>query len=1172
MYCLLQYVLDSIQSKPNPSDATLETFSFKTNVSTEASFTIIKFLRKVLTFIMFNAENFYDESLSMTSMSSSFRYNRLMLARAKVERMPRRDQLRHKSAMKKARFSKVYQDMSVQGIPQAIEFGVVDLIVKLVRNGMSSQVWRKACKLGRELLDSFPADRIPLQERLFTVLSNPHNAPFFYGVKAVFSQAKLFIQRRAEKVDAKLEIDESYTGPIDDVCLLLSFLQKLCEGHFLPLQKLFLAQPQNIKQINILQLAMDLLHSVLKSFKLARMGLSMIEKVVTSILSFFTEVVQGPCKPNQNWLLQSTALGFCNKILRRLHDFFDQQTETYRISFKDPYCEKDFRVEDVFTNKPRTEGGLLLPDSVGDAVKVTLGGASKLGKKINESLTDLKRSAIRGNLARDFSSNAGKMVRKSFQLLMIDDEEDEESDQEQEGYADKWEAGEQVHVRYAQKFTNLRTGRAMYNWKKGTVVRRNPGNFFVFHYDHDREKRVQLSKSQLDSLLNNIEMKMVDLILGLLEGRADPMKFRSAFRKMKESLFLFFMKDIWVAASVDAYQDSPQEISITKSKAFRRTRMVRRATKFTSLLRTLATRSDKVTAKWLDKMTKDISRTPILKEKVDADLEMVYPSSSRTIPICSPDYLRVWMGMPNTQEEIDKKYPKYPVARVESIEILWHLPDQNKPALLPVTFPVPTGFMLLREETLNEVTNSLQPGSQKRKLQQLMEQFRFLHTEVKNLQALNRNVVTRLISNSSFMNFLGRASFVCSCIIIGFLLLSLVRADDTVVLPGNSRFEQTGISYGFDPFLLQQEFGRHKLLSRSAKYLYNHVFGQNVNDLWKGVFVALKVAQLVLIALQLAVYLIVHARSDLARENRDIWKCLVYRPFSYYTMYTICAVLAFYEMMISLTVLIFILEFRKRFDTAKDVFAAIVGTRGNRGGSKLLLSTLILLVLFCCIFSMLMFVWFPHDLPDENLVCTTYLSCAVYMLNAGIRNGGGIGESMWVYTYQSHPHRWASLNFVFNFAAFFIVNAILLNVVFGIIIDSFAERRDEKNGILQDMHQRCTICGIWTKSFVVPNSFRKHVKKEHNRWSYFKYILYLHEKDEDTYTGLEQYVWKLINSAKLSDQIRWFPLRRALSLKKEEEGEEDNFEDEEDEDGGDEDEEEEEEEGEEKDDEEDQGA
>ena len=91
---------------------------------------------------------------------------------------------------------------------------------------------------------------------------------------------------------------------------------------------------------------------------------------------------------------------------------------------------------------------------------------------------------------------------------------------------------------------------------------------------------------------------------------------------------------------------------------------------------------------------------------------------------------------------------------------------------------------------------------------------------------------------------------------------------------------------------------------------------------------------------------------------------------------------------------------------------------------------------------------------------------------------------------------------------------------------------------------------------------------QHNRWSYFKYILYLHEKDEDTYTGLEQYVWKLINSAKLSDQIRWFPIRKALSLGNEAQDEEDDFgdeeheEDEDEEDGEEEEEEEDEEDGE----------
>jgi len=82
-------------------------------------------------------------------------------------------------------------------------------------------------------------------------------------------------------------------------------------------------------------------------------------------------------------------------------------------------------------------------------------------------------------------------------------------------------------------------------------------------------------------------------------------------------------------------------------------------------------------------------------------------------------------------------------------------------------------------------------------------------------------------------------------------------------------------------------------------------------------------------------------------------------------------------------------------------------------------------------------------------------------------------------------------------------------------------------------------------------------------------MLYLHEKDEDTYTGLEQYVWDLINSTNIRDQIRWFPMGKALSLEarredddgqEEEDGNEDEGEDEEQDDDDDDEEEEEEEE------------
>ena len=431
MYCLLQYVLDSIRSKANANDPTLQTFHFKNMESANVSLTILKFLRKVLTFIMWNAEDHYDNSLSVTNNRLSFRHNSQELERAKTEHVPFRQRLLNKSRMKKARLSKMYRNMSVQGIPQAIEFGVVELIVNLVRNGMPTKVWRKACRLGYELMDNFPADRITLQERLFVVLSDPQNAAFFYGVKAMFNNAKSFIQRRCEKVEAKLTIDEFDDGPIADVCVLLNFVQKLCEGHFHPLQKLLREQPQNQKKINILQLAMDLLHSVLKNFKSAKMGLPMIEKIVTAIMSFFTEAVQGPCKSNQNWLLKSVTLGYCNKILRRLHDETDAQIETYRIRFEESNQKRDCRVQDISASS----------DDLMDKAKEL---SQKVTSVIGSSARDITDSVMKGTLHTKVSTGAVQLVKRSLRLLTIDDDDDDEELDEDEHF--RFKSGQEVYV------------------------------------------------------------------------------------------------------------------------------------------------------------------------------------------------------------------------------------------------------------------------------------------------------------------------------------------------------------------------------------------------------------------------------------------------------------------------------------------------------------------------------------------------------------------------------------------------------------------------------------------------------------------------------------------------------------------------------------------------------
>ena len=52
------------------------------------------------------------------------------------------------------------------------------------------------------------------------------------------------------------------------------------------------------------------------------------------------------------------------------------------------------------------------------------------------------------------------------------------------------------------------------------------------------------------------------------------------------------------------------------------------------------------------------------------------------------------------------------------------------------------------------------------------------------------------------------------------------------------------------------------------------------------------------------------------------------------------------------------------------------------------------------------------------------------------------------------------LRMAFDFSFFVIVVVILLNIIFGIIIDTFAELRAEKQKVEEEIRTRCFICGM----------------------------------------------------------------------------------------------------------------
>ena len=86
------------------------------------------------------------------------------------------------------------------------------------------------------------------------------------------------------------------------------------------------------------------------------------------------------------------------------------------------------------------------------------------------------------------------------------------------------------------------------------------------------------------------------------------------------------------------------------------------------------------------------------------------------------------------------------------------------------------------------------------------------------------------------------------------------------------------------------------------------------------------------------------------------------------------------------------------------------------------------------------------------------------MMDKGLRFGGGIGDV----TEPIHFNHQGEIYLVklfhdFNFHI--VVNIIMLNVLFGIIIDTFAMLRDDKQQKELDIANVCFICNIERLSF-----------------------------------------------------------------------------------------------------------
>jgi hypothetical protein len=106
-----------------------------------------------------------------------------------------------------------------------------------------------------------------------------------------------------------------------------------------------------------------------------------------------------------------------------------------------------------------------------------------------------------------------------------------------------------------------------------------------------------------------------------------------------------------------------------------------------------------------------------------------------------------------------------------------------------------------------------------------------------------------------------------------------------------------------------------------------------------------------------------------------------------------------------------------------------------------LVLTLILAIFIIFTYSVLLGNNLADHLSSSSTACNNLVNCFFYTVNLGLRNGGGIGDSMNTVDLNKKMGE----RTLFDITFFMLINVISLNIIFGIIIDTFSQLRDSQN-------------------------------------------------------------------------------------------------------------------------------
>ena len=176
-----------------------------------------------------------------------------------------------------------------------------------------------------------------------------------------------------------------------------------------------------------------------------------------------------------------------------------------------------------------------------------------------------------------------------------------------------------------------------------------------------------------------------------------------------------------------------------------------------------------------------------------------------------------------------------------------------------------------------------------------------------------------------------------------------------------------------------------------------------------------------------------------------------------------------------------------------------------------------LILIVSLFFAMIKYKWFTG--PDE---CVTYSECFLDMLNSGIRGGSGMGFGIKKLGQEGYL-----IELFLEWVLFFVVMLVLLNIISGVIVDTFQELREKSVEENETKLNICYICSLHRILFEKRGiDFEYHKDHEHNIMNYFNYIYKIEMTDESELNSLDYQVRQSIKNKRTD----FFPINTCVSF------------------------------------------